>query len=200
MNSFLDAAKSRYTTKKYDATAKLTDAQLEEIKEILRLSPSSINSQPWKFTVVSSEKAKNEFAKVSSYNAPKIENASHLIVFSVLNNVQLFEKQLNENNIQGQIDFFNNNIKHWPEAEIKNWMAHQVYLSLGFLLSACAVMGIDATPMEGINKEAYTQLLAQNDYKVLFAVALGKRADDDSNQPDLTPKQRLSSDKVIENI
>ena len=43
----------RYTTKKYDVSKKIENQKIEELKEILRLSPSSINSQPWKFTFVS---------------------------------------------------------------------------------------------------------------------------------------------------
>ena len=49
---FLDAMLSRYTTKVYDHTKKINDQSIENLKEILRLSPSSINSLPWKFTFV----------------------------------------------------------------------------------------------------------------------------------------------------
>ena len=38
----------RYTTKKYDASKRISSEELAIIKEALRLSPSSINSQPWK--------------------------------------------------------------------------------------------------------------------------------------------------------
>ncbi|MEL6561443.1 MAG: winged helix-turn-helix transcriptional regulator [Bacteroidota bacterium] len=51
--SFLTSMQQRYTTKKYDSSAKIAAAEIAELKEILRLSPSSINSQPWKFTFVS---------------------------------------------------------------------------------------------------------------------------------------------------
>lgn len=43
--SFLDLAKNRYTTKIY-SDKKIDANKIEELKEILRLSPSSINSQP----------------------------------------------------------------------------------------------------------------------------------------------------------
>jgi nitroreductase len=38
-------------------------------------------------------------------------------------------------------------------------MSHQVYLALGILLSACAVNGIDACPMEGFQSTALDELL-----------------------------------------
>ena len=48
----LDILRSRYTTKTYDSTFHLSDEQLEDIKEMLRLCPSSINSQPWAFELI----------------------------------------------------------------------------------------------------------------------------------------------------
>lgn len=42
----------RYTTKKYDATKRISAEDIEIIKQALRLSASSINSQPWKFAVI----------------------------------------------------------------------------------------------------------------------------------------------------
>ena len=52
---FLDIAKKRYTTKVYQPK-KISDEKIEELKEILRLAPSSINSQPWRFLFISDEK------------------------------------------------------------------------------------------------------------------------------------------------
>ena len=77
-------------------------------------------------------------------------------------------------------------------------MAHQVYLSLGFFLAACASMDIDSTPMEGIDIDGYTKILDESGYKPLFAVAIGYRNPEDSNQPSITPKSRLNIDRVIE--
>ncbi|WP_286851441.1 nitroreductase family protein, partial [Sphingobacterium sp. UBA7253] len=45
--AFLETAKQRYTTKKYNSEALIPEEKIAELKEIIRLSPSSINSQPW---------------------------------------------------------------------------------------------------------------------------------------------------------
>ncbi len=55
--SFLDLAKNRYTTKTY-SDKKIDTNKIEELKEILRLSPSSINCQPWHFTFVGNPEVK----------------------------------------------------------------------------------------------------------------------------------------------
>ncbi|WP_010252603.1 NAD(P)H-dependent oxidoreductase [Myroides injenensis] len=195
---FLDLAKKRYTTKKYDPTKKISDEIIEEIKEILRLSPSSMNSQPWKFTIVSSEKIKKQLAEHSLHNTQKIYDASHIIVFSVIDNIELFEKQIAENLSEGHINYYNQFVKINGEQEIKAWLAHQVYISLGYFLTACASLGLDSTPMEGINNYDYDKILDLHNYHTLFAVAIGYKDSNDTNHPSVTPKTRLPLDKIIE--
>ena len=85
--SFLDLAKGRYTTKRYNANKKISAEKIHQLKEILRLSPSSINSQPWQFSFVSDEKTKQDLASASFFNKQKINEASHLVVFSVIDNI-----------------------------------------------------------------------------------------------------------------
>lgn len=200
MEHFLHLAKSRYTTKKYNHEKQLSAEQIAELKEILRLSPSSINSQPWKFIFISDPATKNRLAEVSYFNEPKIKDASHLVVFTVLDSVTQFEEQIQQNLPEGSVAYYNQHLKPLTDAEIKAWMGHQVYLSLGFFLSACAASGIDSTPMEGIRKEEYDQILELNGYKTLFAVALGYRSEEDANQPSRKPKSRLNPELTIVTI
>ncbi|GGD80771.1 NAD(P)H-dependent oxidoreductase [Emticicia aquatilis] len=195
---FLALAESRYTTKKYNPNEKISEEKINQLSEVLRLSPSSINSQPWKFSIISDEKLKNELASVSFFNEPKIRDASHLVVFSAIDDVEKFEQQIKQNLPEGAVGYFNQFIKPKPEAEIKAWFGHQVYLSLGFFLSACAALGIDSTPMEGIKTEEYDKILNIEGYTTLFAVAIGYRAAEDANQPSVKPKTRLALENVVE--
>ena len=195
---FLALAESRYTTKKYNPNEKISDEKIKQLTEVLRLSPSSINSQPWKFSMISDEKLKNELASVSYFNEPKIKDASHIVVFSAIDDVEKFEQQIKQNLPEGAVGYFNQFLKPKPEAEIKAWFGHQVYLSLGFFLSACAALGIDSTPMEGIKTEEYDKILKIDGYTTLFAVAIGYRAAEDVNQPSVKPKSRLALENVVE--
>lgn len=197
--NFLDVANNRYTTKVYQ-NKKITDSQVEDLKEILRLAPSSINSQPWKFIVVSDEKTKQELAKVSFFNEPKINNASHLVVFLGIDDIEKFETQIKKHLIEGQVNYYLQNMKPQGETVVKNWLHRQVYIALGYFLSACASMQIDSTPMEGIQIQKYDEILKQDGYKTLFAVAIGYRDPQDSNQPEFKPKSRLPLDEVVLHI
>lgn len=197
---FLDLAKWRYTTKKYDPNKKISEDNIKQLKEILRLSPSSINSQPWKFFFISDETTKSKLASVSYFNEQKINEASHLVVFSAIDDIEHFEKQITENLPEGSVNYYNNFLKPLPETEIKFWLQHQVYISLVFFLSACASMGIDSSPMEGLKNEEYNEILQLNSYKTLFAIAIGYRNSEDSNQPSIKPKSRLLFQNIIKSI
>lgn len=194
--NFLDLAKNRYTTKVYQ-NKKISEEKINDLKEILRLAPSSINSQPWRFIFVSDENKKQELAKVSFFNESKINNASHLVVFLGFDDLEKFESQIRKCLPEGQINYYLQNVKPKGEGVTKKWLHRQVYISLGYFLSACASMGIDSTPMEGIQMEKYDEILQQDGYKTLFAVAIGYRDSNDSNQPDKNPKSRLPLEEVI---
>ena len=198
--SFINAMQERYTTKVYDETKKIDPKHIEELKESLRLSPSSINSQPWKFSFVSDQDTKEKLSKVSWINTEKVTKSDTVVVFSRVDDLSLFEEQIKRELPQGMVDYYNENLKPLPKEQITAWFDKQVYLSVGVLLSACAVMGIDATPMEGIEPANYDKIIGNDGYATLVAVAIGYRDEEDFNQPSKNPKSRIALDKVVETI
>ena len=58
-NKMLQIARERYTTKHYNGKQIPRD-QFNELLEILRLAPSSVNAQAWKFIIVSTKEAKEK--------------------------------------------------------------------------------------------------------------------------------------------
>ena len=88
---FLKLAQTRYTTKHY-SDKRISDSDIAKLKEILRLAPSSINSQPWQFVFISDEATKEAFAKVSLTNEERVRKASHLVVFMANSALPSFEK------------------------------------------------------------------------------------------------------------
>ena len=198
--SFLNSMEHRYTTKKYDASKRIDNEKRDELKEILRLAPSSINSQPWNFIFVTDQATKEKLAPVSWLNKEKVMECDTVVVFSRINDIALFEEQIERELSEGAVNYYKEFIKPLSEAEIKAWFGRQVYLALGVFLSACAEMGIDATPMEGIEPENYDKLLGLEGYTTLAAVAIGYRDTEDFNQPSKKPKSRMKLEKVIQTI
>ncbi len=196
--SFLEKMKSRYTVKKYNPQGIISEEKIQQLKEILQLSPSSINSQPWNFVFVNSHsEVREQLAEASYWNKEKVLDSSHLVVFRVLKNPEDFEKQIEGNLPEGSINYYKNFVKSKGNDAVKSWLKHQVYLSLGVFLSACAEMGIDSTPMEGIENAQYDLILNNENYETLFAVSIGERSEEDNNQPKITLKSRLKSETVI---
>ncbi|ALR29068.1 NAD(P)H-dependent oxidoreductase [Chryseobacterium sp. IHB B 17019] len=195
--SFLEKMKSRYTVKKYNPQGIISEEQLQQLKEILQLSPSSINSQPWNFVFVNNSEIKQQLAEASYFNKEKVLESSQLIVFQVIKNPEDFERQIEENIPESSVNYYRTFVKSHGNDYIESWLRSQVYLSLGVLLSACADMEIDSTPMEGIETEKYDAILNNEKYETLFAVAVGRKSEDDKNQPIHTPKKRLEKRKVI---
>ena len=90
---FLKLAQTRYTTKHY-SSQRVSDEDIAKLKEILRLAPSSINSQPWQFVFISDEATKEAFAKVSLTNEERVRKASHLVIFMANSALPSFEEKL----------------------------------------------------------------------------------------------------------
>lgn len=197
--NFLELAQNRYTSKAY-RNEKISAEDIAELQQILRLSPSSINSQPWRFFFVSDEKVKTQLAEASYFNEERAKNASHIVVFTAIDDLEVFEAQNKENLPEGAVEYYNHFLKPQGEEKVKTWMQKQVYISLGYFLTACASLGIDSTPMEGIEPEKYNQILGLKDTKTLFAVAIGYRDTTDQNQPNITAKSRLNIDQIITDI
>lgn len=208
-------AKSRYTTKAYDASRKIPQEAIGELLEQLRHSPSSVNSQPWHFIIASDEQGKARVAKSAeggfAYNEAKMLTASHLIVFCTRTEVP--ESHLQAVLAQEALDgrFANDearagqdksrrgyvNMHRFDQKDVQHWMEKQTYLALGTLLLGAASLGLDATPMEGFDFKKLDEELGLRDkgFTSLVVVSLGYRSESDFNAK--LPKSRLPAEAVF---
>ncbi len=65
MTTFLDLAKSRFSARKYTEEP-VSQADLDYVMECVRMAPSAVNKQPWKFLLVVSEEAKQRLRQAYS--------------------------------------------------------------------------------------------------------------------------------------
>jgi nitroreductase/dihydropteridine reductase len=213
-------AKHRHTVKAYDTTKKISDDNVEKIKELLRYSASSTNSQPWHFIIASTGEGKERIAKANEsmypFNNPPIRAASHVVVFCsrVAIEEDHLSKVLEQEEADGrfaadptfkeQMDavrkFFINIHKH-DYKDVQHWMDKQVYLNVGQLLLGVATLGIDATPMEGIDVKSIDEEfgLREKGYTSLVAVALGYH-DEEKDFNAKLPKSRLPYSEILTEV
>ena len=191
---------------------------MKQIKELLRLSASSVNTQPWHFIIASSEEGKKQISKSTqgfyAFNDEKVLTASDIVVLCARTSMDedylqhILEKEdqdgrfANEeikNGMHGGRSAFVNFHKN-DYNDLQYWMDKQVYLNMGSLLLGSAVLGIDAVPMEGFDVKVLNEELGLTE-KGLTAVALvplGYKANDDFNAQ--LPKSRLSEEEVFTTI
>ena len=103
--NFLEIAQKRYAAKAY-RNEKISEAKIKELAEILRLAPSSVNSQPWKFAIIGDEALKADLAAHSFFNEQKIKDASHLVVFFAYDDTAAFETYFKANQPQPIVDYY----------------------------------------------------------------------------------------------
>ncbi len=84
-----------------------------------------------------------------------------------------------------------------PAEQHLHWNARQVYIALGQLMTAAAMVGVDSCPMEGLDMAAYDSLLGLNDsgYTCVVGCALGYRSDTDKYAA--APKVRFPAQDLI---
>jgi len=208
-------AASRYTTKAYDPQKRIDEALMEQLQTLLRLAPSSTNSQPWHFVIAASDEGKARIAKAAtgpySANEAKILNASHVVVLCALDGLS-DEHLLHVLEQEEQDGRFNSaeakagmhkgrgfyvNLHREELHDTQHWMEKQVYIALGTLLFGAAALGIDATPIEGFDRATLDKELGLKDRGLTAVVitALGYRSADDFNAS--LPKSRLPADELF---
>jgi len=211
-------ARNRYTTKAYDRTRTIPQAVIDRLRELLRLAPSSVNSQPWHFVVAATAEGKERIAQSTdagfSFNSPKVRDASHVIVLAtrieadqahqeaVLAQEERDGRFVNEAaktaNKGGRTLF--TDLHRFDRKDVQHWYEKQTYLALGTLLLGAASLEVDATPIEGFNAEVLDKALGlrARGYTSTVVVALGYRSADDFNAK--LPKSRLADEVVFTDI
>ena len=200
----IENLKWRYATKKYDTTKKVSEDDLQQIKEAIRLSPSSYGLQAFKILDIK-DKDIREKLKLASYWQPQITEASHLLVFcgyADVNDGHIDEYLNLKADTQGfdveLLKEFRNFMKVFIEGRKSGkqvWTAKQTYIALSNAIAACAELKIDSTPMEGFESEKYNEILglSSKGLKADVLLAIGYRSDEDKTQYDMKIRKPMES-------
>ena len=190
MNKIIEDLNWRYATKKFDASRKLTQDDVHELLEALRLAPSSFGLQPWKFLVVTDAKTREQLRE-HAFNQPQITEASHLIVLCARTDMD--EKHVGrfvesiastrgipKESLDEYAQVMVGSVSGRPREHLIEWSKRQVYIAVGFLLSAAAQKRIDACPMEGFDSAKFDEVLGLREKNLTSTVlcALGHRGED----------------------
>ena len=208
---FLELMQNRYTTKHYDESKKVSSEDFNTILEALRLTPSSVNLQPWKFFVAGDEKSKDKMRPcIMNFNVPRYDAATQALFICSYKKVDeaYFAKVLQKEEVDGRIpdenikaaqDQSRHKFTNMHTDHMAHWTGKQSYMALATAMYAAASLGIDTTALEGVDFEKADELLGIKDSNLTCQVVLifGYRSKDDSNVMEIRPKSRLSMDELV---
>ncbi len=169
MSNFIKNANWRYATKKFDTTKKVSDEDLETLKEAIRLSASSYGLQPYKVLIIDNPELKAQL-QPAAWGQSQIVDASQLLIFANITNfgdaeIEAYIQNLTETRgvpaeaVQGYADFMKSKISTLSLEKRNIWTSKQTYLAMGNLLNAAAELNIDVTPMEGFEPQKVNEIL-----------------------------------------
>lgn len=208
-------SQQRYSAKAYDPARKVPEEIMQQIYEVLRNSPSSVNSQPWHFIVASTPEGKARLAKGVqggyAFNEAKVRDASHVILFCTKIDADAghLERLLDKEEADGRFaddtvrgysaksrQHFTN-LHRYTFKDLPQWYEKQVYIALANAMFAAAAVGVDSTPMEGIDIPALDAELGLHEKGLssLVLLSLGYHAEGDFNAK--LPKSRLAQEDVF---
>ncbi len=203
----------RHSTKKYDTSKKISAEDLTVIYEAMRLSASSINSQPWRFIVIESQEARERMSKTFvnkfQFNEPHIFDSSQVILFShnphytredyaeVVDNGIKDGRTKAEDRDSAFGGFFFAELNTDEQGNTAPWTKAQLYLALGNTMHTLARLRIDSTPIEGLDAELVNKEFVKElgGYKCEVALAIGYQHTDNYNAS--LPKSRRRLESVL---
>lgn len=191
MKNFIESLEWRCAVKKFDPNKKLNKEQLDYLIKALQLTPTSYGLQAYKFVLVENPEVRKKIQS-HAWNQTQVVDASHLFVLCIYDD--LTEKHVEDylkliSKVRGTPMEKLNDYKQMMLGSVNNktkekrqvWMACQVYIALGILMSACASLEVDSCPMEGFSPpDVDNDLhLSEKGLKSVLLCPVGFRSADD---------------------
>ena len=146
----------------------VSEAQLEEIWELMKMGPTSANCLPARLVWCVSDEAKDRLAACASgTNAPKIKAAPVTVIIGY------------------DTEFYEQLPELFPPADARSWFAHSPEVAQAtafrnstlqgaYLLLAARALGLDTGPMSGFDTAAVdVAFFAETKFKSNFIATLG---------------------------
>lgn len=197
----------RYAVKAFDPSQTISESTWSALEQSMVLAPSSFGLQPWRFIVITDPAIKSQLPAIS-WGQSQPKDCSHMVLFAARRGldadyVDRFLESVVEvrggekEKLSGYRSVMLSSISSQSE-RLLEWNTNQVYIALGQLMTAAAMLDIDTCPMEGIERPAYDKLLGlqDSDYTTVVGCAVGYRHPDDKYAS--AKKVRFPSDQMVQ--
>ncbi|OIQ38573.1 MAG: NAD(P)H-dependent oxidoreductase [Bacteroidetes bacterium MedPE-SWsnd-G1] len=187
----IEKLKWRYATKKFNRDKKLSNEQLDVLKNAFNLTATSYGLQPLKLLVISNQEVKDNLVE-HAFNQSQVADCSHLLVICIKTDIdsnyvdRKFNLEIKERGLEPEVlsDFrayLKKTIENQSQEDKDNAAKNQAYIALGNLMTVCALEEIDSCPMEGFLPHKFDEALNLKDknLKSVLLLPAGFRAEDD---------------------
>ena len=151
---FKDIVRNRRSIRQYQSLA-VREATIQELLEIIGMSVSAINLQPWKIKVVKDQATKDEIFG-ATYGMNHVRTCSHLLVLCADTDYPtLIDKLVSAQEAAGVDEEARNQMRDFatmvssgmsPEQRLQ-WSKEQVHIALGNAVNGAYSLGLGACPM-----------------------------------------------------
>lgn len=207
--TFLENIQWRYATKKFDPTKKVSDADLQKIREAIRFAPTSYGVQMFSVVEVASQNLRNKM-KAGSFGQAQVTDAARFFVFcaradaeqrinTMFSQMSGGNEKVRKEALAGYEGMVRGAVLSKNKEQLFAWSQKNAGIALGFALAACAELNIDACPMDGFDPVAIKGVLnLSDDFLPVAYLAVGYRDPSDENAQ--RPKYRISENEIFTKV
>ncbi len=207
----LDAQNWRYATKNFDPTRPIPDETWAALEQTLVLTPSSFGLQPYRFLVIDNKELRQKLLP-HAWNQRQVVDAARFVVFAARTDVTAQEidayvqlvattRDVSVDSLAGLRGMMAGMLlAEATKSFVPHWTARQAYIALGNLLTAAALLGVDASPMEGFVPAEFDRVLGlpAQGLTAVVCCALGYRAAGDKYAT--APKVRFPVNELVNHV
>jgi len=167
--SLLESLHWRYATKKFDATKKVAQEDVDKIVEAARLAPTSSGLQQFQVLVISNQELKEKIVPIA-FDQQIVADSSHLLVFAAWDRYTAeridttYDRTTDARGLpRGRFSSYTDRLKamYLNQSAEENFVhtARQSYIGFSLAIAQAAELKIDATPVEGFDSGQLDALL-----------------------------------------
>lgn len=173
-----EAIIKRRAVRSFDKEYKISDKEIEEFISLIRLSPTSFNTQNWRFVAITDMALREELKKVC-WNQPSVTEASFLIAFcgdlkAYEKSPERYYKDAAPENTERALPAIKNYYENKEQTQRDEAMRSGSMAAMSAMLLATD-MGLDSCPMVGMDFVQVEKILkVPSGHALVMLVAIGK--------------------------
>lgn len=206
-DTLIDALEWRYATSIFNENKIIPEDLIQTILQAANLTATSFGIQPFQMILLEGKQWREKLES-ATFHQKNVQTCSHLLVLAHRTDIDKnyveeytrFMEKVRELDHGALVGFSKSCTKYLDSIDDdfkRQWLSKQIYTVCGNLMTSCAVLGIDACPMEGFNAKLIDEILKLEE-KNLHSVLLfpmGYRSEKDKYAR--IPKIRKPLDEMV---